>query len=303
MAVRNGTADEALGGLYPFEDKYVELPDGRLMHYIEAGQGGMRRPTFLLLHGNPTWSFLYRRFVEPLSHVGRVVAPDHIGFGRSDHPADPEYHTLERHIENLTAFVERLDLKRVIPVVQDWGGPIGLGWAARNRERLRALVILNTWAFTDARPKRLPAWFRMMRSKRVGQYLFGSHNLFVEQFIPRFTHTELSDDVMEGYRHPFNSRAGRQAIVAFPRMIPDRPGHPEWATLTAVQDALPKLDVPALILFAKDDPVFRPADAAMFHRLLPHAEAPRYFDGAGHYLQEDVPHGIIGEIIDFVRRL
>ena len=157
MAVRNGVPDPALGDLSPFQDRYVRLADGTSMHYVEWGGSGLRKPTLLLLHGNPTWSFLYRDWIRPLSKVARVVAVDHVGFGRSDHPADPRYHTIERHVRNLEEMAAELRLKRVVPVVHDWGGPFGLGYATRHRDDVAGLVVLNTWAFTRRVPMRLPA--------------------------------------------------------------------------------------------------------------------------------------------------
>lgn len=302
MSLANGKPDEVLGDLYPFQDRHVALSSGHAMHYIEAGRAGLRRPTFLLLHGNPTWSFLYRNFVKPLSRLGRVVVPDHIGFGRSDHPEEPGYHTLERHISNLEEFAARLNLKRVIPVVQDWGGPIGLGWATRHPDRLAGLVVMNTWAFTEKIPMRLPPWFKAMKARGVGEYLYGRRNLFVESFIPRFTLTHLDDGVMDAYRHPFTSRSSRAAVVAAPRMIPTSPAHPDWATMDAIEKGLGKLDVPARILWATKDPAFGMRFAHAFHETLPRAEAPRTFE-AGHFLQEDVPDALVAEITDFARGL
>lgn len=301
MAVRNGMPDEVLGDLYPFEDKYVELPDGKQMHYIEAGRAGLRRPTFLLIHGNPTWSLLYRRFIEPLAKLGRVIAIDHMGFGRSDHPCEPEYYSLDQHIRNLEDFCAALRLKRVIPVVQDWGGPIGLGYATRHPDDIAGLVVLNTWAFTTKGAMRLPLWFKAMRRPKAANYLFGKRNLFVEKFIPRYTHADLPDHVMEGYRHPFTNQACRHGVIAFVQMVPDKPGHPDWDTLTEVQDGLSRLDVPALILFAADDPAFGEEEAHRFHELLPRAEAPRFFAGASHFLQEDIPETLLHEITDWVK--
>lgn len=299
VAVRNGFADAALGDLYPFEDKWVELPDGHRMHYIEAGRAGRRDLTFLLLHGNPTWSFLYRRFMEPLSRLGRVVAVDHMGFGRSDHPEDPAYYTLERHIQNLEAFAAATHLRRVVPVVQDWGGPIGLGYATRHPEDLAGLVVMNTWAFTRREPVRVPTWFKAMRARGVGEALYKRRNLFVDLMIPKTTVSKIPPNVMAAYRHPFPTPRSRAGILAFPRMIPDTPHHPDWPTMDAIERALPELDVPAQILWARRDPAFAPRFAHAFHDILPDAAPPDWFEGAGHYLQEDIPEELVSRITRF----
>ncbi len=300
MALRNGMPDQVLGELYPFEDKYVELSDGRTMHYIEMGRAGLRRPTFLLLHGQPTWSFLYREFMEPLSQVGRVIAVDHMGFGRSDHPSDPDYYTLDQHISNLEEFVARKKLKRVIPVMQDWGGPIGAGYATRHPDNIAGMVILNTWAFTHRVDLKIPWWFRAVRKGRTAKYMFGKRNMFVERFIPTYTKRELTDAEMEAYRHPFPNEKSRAGIVAFPGMIPDKPGHPEWHTMDHIDRALPAISAPALILWATGDPAFGKRVAWAWKEALPRAEDPVWLD-AGHYLQEDVPEEIVERILAWVK--
>lgn len=300
MAVKNGVPDDVLGADYPFQDKYVDV-GGSTMHYIEAGRAGLRRPTILLLHGNPTWSFLYRKFMEPLSKVARVIAVDHVGFGRSDHPADPSYHTLEQHIQNLEGFCKALKLKRVIPVVQDWGGPIGLGWATRHPESVAGLVIMNTWAFTEHEPLKLGAPFKALKAKGVGEYMFGNRNLFVERFIPKLLMAPPEPGVMDAYRHPFPNRQSRAALVGTPRMIPTSSKHPDWATMDAIEKALPGLNVPARILWGAKDPAFGKRYAHAFHSLLPNAEPPEFFDDAGHWLQEDIPERLVAHIRDFVK--
>ncbi len=301
MSVKNGLPDAVLGDLYPFEDKYVDLADGRRMHYIEQGRAGLRRPTILLLHGNPTWSFLYRRFMAPLSRVARVIAVDHMGFGRSDHPKDPSYYTLERHIANLEEFCAVLGLKRVIPVVQDWGGPIGLGFAARHPDKIAGLVILNTWAFTTRGTPKLPVWFKVLTRGKVGDFVMGSRNAFVEQLMPKLLVAPTTERIMDGYRHPFPNKESRAGVVAFPRMIPTSDRHPDWDTMDTIEQALPRLDVPAIILWGTKDPAFSKSRAHLFHELLPRALAPIWFDEAGHYLQEDIPGELTAEIIDFVK--
>ncbi|HEX2066320.1 MAG TPA: alpha/beta fold hydrolase [Candidatus Thermoplasmatota archaeon] len=303
MALRNGWPDEALGDLYPFEDQWFQLSDGTHMHYVEMGRAGVRRPTVLLLHGSPAWSFLYRDLIVPLSRHARVVAVDHVGFGRSDHPAKGHYHSLDRHIRNLGELVQGLGLKRVVPVVHDWGGPIGLGFAGRHPERLAGLVVLNTWAFTDAVPVRLPRLLRLLRARGVGEWLLARRNVYVERLLPRHTERDLPEPILRGYRHPFPTPASREALVQFVRMVPDRPGHREWATMAEVQQGLAQLDVPARILWAENDPVFRPRHALAFRDLLPRHPEPTFFPGAGHFLQEDIPGALVSEIREFLRTL
>ncbi|MFA5942886.1 MAG: alpha/beta fold hydrolase [Candidatus Thermoplasmatota archaeon] len=300
MAVRNGVPDAVLGDLYPFEDRYVRLSDGTTMHYVEWG-GDFRKPTVLLLHGNPTWSFLYRDWIRSLSKVARVVAVDHAGFGRSDHPSDPRYYSLEKHIKNLEELVSELGLRRVVPVVQDWGGPIGLGYATRHASDISGLVILNTWAFTRRAPIRLPLGFRLLKAPGIGEFAYGRRNLFVERFIPKLMQKPLPPSVMDGYRHPFPTAASRVGVVQSPRMIPDRPGHPDWDTLSRIERDLPNLTVPAEILWGAKDPAFSKRFAWAFSEALPSHPKPVFFDHAGHWLQEDIPDLLVPRVASFLR--
>lgn len=302
MALRNGEPDQVLGALYPFEDRHVDLSTGHQMHVIEAGKARLGRPTFLLLHGNPTWSFTYRNFMGPLSRLGRVVAVDHVGFGRSDHPEDPAYHTLDRHIRNLEEVAAKMRLRRVVPVMHDWGGPIGLGYATRRPKDIAGLVLLNTWAFTRRAPPRLPLAYRALRAPKVAEVLLARRNTSIDTFLPRLMRRGIAPEILEGYRHPFPTRASRVAIPAWVRMVPTKDDHPDWPTMTAVEESLPELDVPARILWADKDPAFGRRAARAFHQALPRAEEPRYLD-AGHYLQEDVPGVLTSEIEGFARSL
>lgn len=302
VAVRNGVPDAVLGDLYPFQDRYVRLADGTTLHYVEWG-GGFRKPTVLLLHGNPTWSFLYRDWIRPLSKVARVVAVDHAGFGRSDHPSDPRYYSLERHIANLEELAAELRLRRVVPVMQDWGGPIGLGYATRHAADIAGLVLLNTSVFVSKAPWKLPLAFRMLRARGVGEYVYGRRNLFVESFIPKLMQKPLPPAVMEGYRHPYPTPSSRVGIVQSPRMIPDGPSHPSWPTLARIEEDLPGLDVPATVLWGAKDPAFGRRFAWAFSEALPRHPQPVFFPNAGHWLQEDIPDLLVPRVASLVRSL
>lgn len=301
VAVRNGFPDEVLGGLYPFEDRTVVLDDGTSMHYVEMGRAGLRRPTFLLLHGNPTWSLLWRSVVKPLSRVARVVAVDHVGFGRSDHPTRRGYHTVERHVRNLEEFVQRAGLRRVVPVMHDWGGPIGLGWAERHGDDLAGLALLNTWAFVERERLHVPAWYKATRAKGVGELLYGRGNVAIERMLPMGCAKPVPPEVMEGYRHPFPNAQSRAALVAAPRMVPTSDRHPEWAALARIEKALGSLDVPARIVWGEKDPVFPRRFALAFHAALPKAEYPVFLPDAGHFVPEDAPQAVVDQLVPFAR--
>jgi haloalkane dehalogenase len=150
----NAREDWTFGGLWPYQPRWFETPDGR-MHYVDEGPRDGR--PVVLVHGNPTWGFLYRNFVGPLVEAGhRAIVPDHLGFGRSDKPARPELYRIPRHVQRLDALLESLDLHDAVVVPDDWGGPIGLSWAVAHPERVSALFILNTYAHGPRGKLKLP---------------------------------------------------------------------------------------------------------------------------------------------------
>ena len=193
-----------------------------------------------MLHGNPTWSYLYRNFIPPLSKTNRCVAPDYMGFGRSDKPLDKPY-TLRQHIDSFTAFALQLDLRDATLVMQDWGGPIGLGFATKHPDRIKRLVILNTWTFRVPEGTRLAPLLEMFRQPHTGEALVQGLNLFVEGFFPAgiYHKEKISEELMRAYRAPFPDWNSRYATLAFPRDIPVGEAHPSTPTMGEIQDALP----------------------------------------------------------------
>src|SRR4051794_37611305 len=179
------TPDERFADLpgYPFEPHYAEL-DGLRLHYVDEGSG---QPV-VCFHGEPSWSFLYRKMVPPLVAGGlRVICPDYAGFGRSDKPTDRGWYTYDRHLELMTKLLEQLDVRDAIAVVQDWGGPIGLRWAVENEDRVAGLVILNTGLFTGRVSKGFMAW---------REFAERNPDLPVGFVIQGATATELPDEVV-----------------------------------------------------------------------------------------------------------
>jgi pimeloyl-ACP methyl ester carboxylesterase len=178
MQMSLGTSPEPAGRFvheeWPYEPKFRRV-NGRRMHYIDEGAGD----PIILLHGNPAWGFLYRKFVRPLTAAGRrVLVPDMIGFGLSEKPAREQAHSLDGHIANLTSLLRQLDVRNATMVCHDWGGPTGLGFALSNPDRVRALVIMSTWAWPLPPAefhKRIFPW-RLMHAPVVGPYLLGRHN-------------------------------------------------------------------------------------------------------------------------------
>ena len=270
--------------LYPFEDRYADVAGARV-HYVDEGDG----PPLLLLHGNPTWSFLYRELILGLRDSYRCIAVDHPGFGLSAPPPGYRFTAVE-HAAVLEELILGLDLTDVTMMVQDWGGPIGFAVAVRHPERFSAFVIGNTWAW----PKSDPATqlFSRMLGGPVGRRLIANRNLFVEQILPRgVRRIALPEVVMDAYRGPFPTPASRRPTAVFPReILAARP------FLAEVAGGLARLgDRPALIVWPTRDPAFREPERRRWEQLFPDHRTV-VLEGAGHYIQEDAAPEIVASI-------
>ncbi|MHA2173316.1 MAG: alpha/beta fold hydrolase [Candidatus Hodarchaeales archaeon] len=291
-----------MGGSFPYESKYLKVGDNTLA-YID--EGPKDAPVLLMAHGNPTWSYLYRHFIAEYSTDYRCVVPDHVGFGRSSKPNKLEDYSLIGHINNLTQLVDHLDLKNVYVVGQDWGGPIVLGWAAKNKDRVGGLVILNTWAFVKRFTMNLPLLFRfLLRTKYLGNWVAIRRNMFVNRLIPMNIHNKAKvkpdlDTMMKAYRAPFPSKSDRRGIHAFPRMIPTKPSHPDYNTMLDIEEKLVGWDIPALLFIAKKDIAFGKKVAYIFHEILPNSKEPIEIL-AGHFCQEEGTAEIFPHLTDFL---
>jgi len=280
---------------YPFEHGFVRTPHGR-MHYASQGTGD----TVLCLHGNPTWSFLYRDFLTGLSDRTRVVAPDLIGFGLSQKLAEPADYSIEGHVDDVSALVESLDLQRITLVMQDWGGPIGLGVALRHPERIRALVVMNTVGFRPPGDG-IPLPFRMLRIPVLGEQLVQGLGLFHRAFVPlgiardeRRQRNVLA--AYEGVQDTWDDRAG---ALAFPRLIPVDPEDPTAELLQQTDQYLQEFSGPVLILWGMRDPVFSKGVLEEWRQRFPAAPVVEVED-AGHFLQEDAAERIVPRIRQFL---
>jgi haloalkane dehalogenase len=270
--------------LYPFESRYVDVPGARV-HLVDEGDG----PPLLLLHGNPTWSFLYREIIKGLRDRFRCLAVDFPGFGLSKPP--PGYgFTPAEHARVLEQLVLALELSGITMMGQDWGGPIGFAVAGRHADRFSAFVIGNTWAW----PKEDLATqlFSRLLGGPVGRRLIVNRNLFVERALPGgVRRRKLSDAVMNAYRGPFPTPASRRPTAVFPReILASRP------FLAEVERRLPDLrDRPALIVWPTGDVAFREPERRRWEELFPNHRTV-VLEGAGHYIQEDAPEEIVAAI-------
>jgi haloalkane dehalogenase len=294
---RTGIHIDHFSGTFPFKSKYYQAPDGR-MAYVDEGQG----EPVVMLHGNPTWSYLYRKFIPPIASEHRAIAVDHLGFGRSDKPLNTL--RLDDHVRNFTALALDLDLRNVTLVMQDWGGPIGLGFATRFPDRIRRLVVMNTWAFRIAAGTPLHPLLEQFRIPGIGEALVQGSNLFVEGFLPAGIHRRerINQVMMSAYRAPFPDFNSRSAVLAFPRDIPVGDDHPSAAVMGEIQDNLHRLRVPVLIIWGTQDIAIPPQlIQARWLRYFPEAEV-HLLDTASHFLQEDEPDRIIDLMLDFLKR-
>jgi haloalkane dehalogenase len=246
------------------------------MHYLDEGRGD----PVLLLHGEPTWSYLYRKLIPPLAEVARVLAPDYFGFGRSDKPIDRDWYAYDGHYATVERFVRKLDLARATIVVHDWGGPIGFRLAVEHPERFERLVVLNTGLYSGRPPGE--AWLRFRAFvRRVGTELRPG------QLVQITCVTDLPDDVVAAYDAPYPTPESKTGLVMFPELVPDDPGHPSAASMLAVRERVRSWPGRALVLFSDSDPIFSPRVGERFAELIPRADPAETVAGAGHFLQED----------------
>jgi len=283
--------------LYPFEDHFLDL-DGLNYHYLDEGTG----EAVVALHGNPTWSFYYRDLVRELRNDYRVIVPDHIGCGLSDKPGDDVYeYTLDRRIGDFSRLMDDLGLDDINLVVHDWGGMIGLGWAARNPERIRRLVILNTAAFHLPKTKSFPWQLWMVRDTPLGPLMVRGLNSFARGASHlACTRKKLTKAVRDAYCAPYDSWADRIATLRFVQDIPLRPGEPGY---DIVSDTAAQLGVfrdrPVLVCWGDKDFVFDHHFLAEWRRFLPEADVHRFAD-CGHWILEDASEEIIPLIRTFL---
>jgi haloalkane dehalogenase len=277
------------GALFPFEHRFVVV-DGIRLHYIDEGAG----ETLLFLHGNPTWSFLYRKIVVALRTNFRCVAFDYPGYGMSDVPRRYGF-TPREHSVVLEHFVDQLGLKDLTIMVQDWGGPIGFGFAVRRPELTRGFIIGNTFAWPLDQERRIRMFSALMGGP-IGYALTMAFNFVPRFFFSRGFAKPLAPEVRAMYMAPWRKRRRRKASVIAPRQLAKATDY-----LREVEAGLSRLaDRHALIVWGRKDFAFRDY-ATRFAKLFPKSETILY-DDASHFLQEDVGERIASAFLDFHKR-
>jgi pimeloyl-ACP methyl ester carboxylesterase len=289
--------------LYPWEQHTITV-NGRTMAYIDEGDTKAR--PVLLLSGNPTWSFLYRDFIGPLTQAGyRAIAPDWVGAGYSDHPRVDAALTFSHHIADLVSLMDQLHLRGFVIVGQDWGGPQGVGAALQRVERLDAVALMNTWLFTGyvGRFHSSPRPWTTWHAPLIGQFFMKRHKVLSHAGPSVTSQRGMSEAEVRAYHHVFDEPDSDHVVLTWPRTIPMHEGDRGWDDMLAIERRLPELaNVPILLLWAPGDNVFTIEYANRLKEVLPHAQGPITFDKAAHFLQDDRGPDIARAIVEFLDR-
>jgi haloalkane dehalogenase len=285
--------------LYPFDGHELDL-DGLRYHYLDEGSGD----PLVMLHGNPTWSIFFRDLVENLRDEFRAIVPDHIGCGYSDKPDDSRYeYTLSQRTDDLEALLAHLGLENNLTLVcHDWGGMIGMAYAARHPERIRRLVLMNTAAFHLPEGMHVPPSLAFMRRKPLGPFFVQRFNLFSRGATWLATSKRMSKKLRDAYCSPYDSYENRIATLRFVQDVPLRPGDRSYDAVSLVEAGLEQFgNIPILLLWGEKDFVFKARVLAIFEKVWPQAEVHRFPD-AGHYVLEDAGDEIAPIVREFLVR-
>ncbi len=279
---------------YPFEPRYLHLSGGLRVHYLD--EGPVDPAPVLLLHGEPSWSYLYRTMIPVLVAAGhRCIAPDLVGFGRSDKPADPGDYSYQRHVDWMSeAIFDRLGLTDITLVGQDWGGLIGLRLVAARPDRFSRVVAANTGLPTGDQPlgDAFMRWQRFARESRTFE---------IGRIIGNGTVTDLPAEVVAAYDAPFPDDSYKAGARSFPSLVPTTPDDPAHDANTAAWEVLLGFSKPFLCAFSDSDPITSGAEAMFIGRVPGTAGQPHTtIKGAGHFLQEDKGEELARVVADFI---
>lgn len=293
------TPDERFENLpdFPFEPHYIEIPDGeggRLrIHYVDENRQG--RETVLLMHGEPSWSFLYRKMIPIIARAGhRVVAPDLVGFGRSDKPADRRDYTFQRHVDWMRAWLDKVSLERITLVGQDWGGLIGLRLVAADPDRFSRVVVANTGLPVGDIP--MPEAFLNWR-----KFSQETPDFDVGAILTMGCKTSLPEEVIAGYNAPFPDDTYKEGARIFPSLVPIDPDDPAVPANRKAWEVLSRFEKPFLTAFSDSDPITGGGEAIFLDRVPGTRGQPHTtIKGGGHFLQEDCGPEFAKVIVDFI---
>lgn len=288
---------------FDFQSRYFTHPNGLKQHYIDQGQGS----PVLMLHGNPSWSYYYRRMIAGLSKQHRCIVPDHIGMGWSDKPNDQQYaFRLQQRVADLDALCDHLIASEGLPdrgwtlIVHDWGGMIGFAHAVKHHARFSKLVVLNTGAFLNPKQLGLPFTLRLGRDSWLGEFLIRGFNAFARGAVRYGTLRKMDPAEKAALLSPYNSWANRISTARFVQDIPLRPEDPGYALVKETSEKLAVFaNTPMQIHWGRHDFVFDDAFLATWQRHFPNA-LTRVYEDAGHYVLEDAHERIVPAVQAFL---
>ncbi|QYJ95447.1 alpha/beta fold hydrolase [Shewanella spartinae] len=289
-----------LDSLFPFKRNYLDR-NGHKLQYVNEGQG----EPVVMVHGNPSWSFYYRNLVTALSPNHQCIVPDHIGCGLSDKPDDAGYdYTLKNRIDDLEALLDHLEVKEKITlIVHDWGGMIGMGYAARHPERIKKIVVLNTGAFHLPEAKPFPWALWICRNTLLGTVLVRGFNAFssIASYVG-VKRAPMPKAIREAYVAPFNSWANRISTLRFVQDIPLKPSDRNYELVSEISEKLSQFSqLPMMICWGLKDFVFDKHFLDEWKRRFPEAEVHEFAD-CGHYILEDASDEVVAQVQQFMAR-
>lgn len=283
--------DETFNGTFPYQAHFLEI-NGFQMHFVDEGKGD----PIVCIHGMPTWGYLYRNFIKELSKTNRVIVPDQMGFGKSEVPKGKEYR-MDEHVKNLKKFILKLDLKEITLVVQDWGGPIGFGFAVDYPARIKRLVIMNT-SIGVMRENSKPWWEPMEKRGKYKDFIKNTSNL-IKMGI--YNKDKITSTLLNAYSAPFPEDDYYSGALIWPKDIPVGNSHPSAKPMLHVRKNLEKLkDKKKILIWGMKDPIFPPKMIDWWKKIYPNIEVHK-IEEASHFLQEDVPEQIIKLIQEFLK--
>lgn len=281
---------------YPFESHFLELKCGHRLHYLDEGPEPKSQHAWVMVHGNPTWSYYYRNMVLALRGESRCIVPDHLGCGWSDKPQDFRYQ-LEDRIDHLVELIEHLDIESISLIVHDWGGAIGMGLAERKPDKIKKIVILNTAAYNDTH---IPFRISICKWPVLGTLINRGLNGFAAPALTMAVAKgkKLEKEIADMFIAPYDNWQNRVAIDAFVKDIPLSTSHPTYATLAKIESALPKFaDLPLYIFWGAQDFCFNHHFYKRWRTIWPKAKAT-LFEDAGHYVLEDAREEIQNALLE-----